>query len=112
MITEADTCRKYVLPKLIQADGMTNGTRRERADQLRREQKAFFNRYGPKAREILDELLEKYADHGTAQFAIPDVLKVPPISEHGNVIEIAAHFGGPEKRREAVNELQTLLYAA
>ena len=91
---------------------MTNGTRHERADQVRREQKVFFNKYGPKGRKILDELLEKYADHGTAQFAIPDVLRVPPISEHGNVIEIAAHFGGPEKLREAVNELQTLLYAA
>ena len=87
-------------------------TRRERADQLRTEQKAFFNRYGPQAKEILDELLEKYAEHGTAQFVIPDVLKLPPISEHGNVVEIAAHFGGPEKLREAVNELQTLLYAA
>jgi len=51
-------------------------------------------------------------EHGTAQFAIPDVLKVPPISERGNVIEIAQFFGGPEKLKEAVNELQTLLYAA
>jgi type I restriction enzyme R subunit len=40
------------------------------------------------------------------------VLKVPPISEHGNVIEIANFFGGPEKLKEAVNQLQTLLYAA
>ena len=79
---------------------------------MRREQTDFFTKYGPKARDILNELLEKYAEHGTAQFVIPDVLKVPPISEHGNVIEIAAHFGGPEKLREAVNELQTLLYAA
>lgn len=29
----------------------------------------------------------------------------------GNVIEIANYFGGAEKLREAVNELQTLLYA-
>ena len=79
---------------------------------MRKEQKDFFTKYGPKAREILDELLEKYAEHGTAQFVIPDVLKLPPISEHGNVIEIAAHFGGPERLREAVNELQNLLYAA
>jgi type I restriction enzyme R subunit len=43
---------------------------------------------------------------------IPDVLKVPPISEHGNVIEIAKMFGGPEKLKQAVDELQALLYAA
>jgi len=40
------------------------------------------------------------------------VLKVPPISERGNVIEIAKLFGGPEKLREAVAKLQALLYAA
>jgi type I restriction enzyme R subunit len=43
---------------------------------------------------------------------IPDVLKVPPISERGNVIEIAELFGGPERLREAVSQLQALLYAA
>ncbi len=45
------------------------------------------------------------------KFVLPDILKVPPISERGNVIEIAGYFGGAEKLREAVNELQTLLYA-
>ena len=87
-------------------------SRRERADKLRKEEKNFFDKYTPQARAVLNDLLEKYAEHGTAQFAIPDVLKVPPISEHGNVIEIADFFGGPEKLKEAVNELQTLLYAA
>lgn len=87
-------------------------TRRERADRLRRDQKDFFDRYGPEAKAILHELLEIYADHGPAQFAIPEVLKVPPISTHGNIIEIAAFFGGPDPLREAVQELQTLLYAA
>ncbi len=87
-------------------------TRRERADRLRKYKKDFFDQYGPEARTILNELLDKYADYSTAQFIIPDVLKVPPISEHGNVIEIANLFGGPEKLKEAVNQLQTLLYAA
>ena len=87
-------------------------TRRERADRLRKEKKGFFDQYGPQAKEILAELLEKYAEYGTAQFVIPDVLKVPPISEHGNVIEIAEFFGGTERLRAAVNQLQTLLYAA
>ncbi len=87
-------------------------TRRERAERVRREKHHFFDRYGPEARRILDELLEKYADHGTAQFVIPDVLEVPPISERGNVIEIAKFFGGATELRAAVNELQNLLYAA
>jgi len=87
-------------------------TRRERAQRLREERKDFFEQYSGEARAILDELLEKYAEHGTAQFVLPDALKVPPISERGNVIEIAMMFGGGERLREAVNQLQTLLYAA
>lgn len=85
-------------------------TRRERAEMLRRDRADFFDQYGPEARAILGELLDKYAEHGTAQFVIPDVLKVPPISERGNVIEIARLFGGGEALRQAVHQLQTLLY--
>jgi type I restriction enzyme R subunit len=88
------------------------GTRRERADRVKKDEKSFFEKYGLEARAILADLLEKYAEHGTAQFVIPDVLKVPPISERGNVIEIAKLFGGPEKLRDAVAQLQALLYAA
>jgi type I restriction enzyme R subunit len=87
-------------------------TRRERAERFKREQRDFFDQYGPQARAILHELLEKYAEHGMAQLKIPDVLKVPPISEYGNVSEIIRFFGGPEQLRTAVNELQILLYAA
>ncbi len=85
-------------------------TRRERAQTLRRNRTDFFDQYGPEARAILGELLDKYAEHGTAQFVIPDILKVPPISERGNVIEIARHFGGGEALRQAVYQLQALLY--
>lgn len=87
-------------------------TRRERAERLRREQKDFFDRFTPVAKEILGELLDKYTEYGTAQFVISEVVKLPPISKHGNIGEIAAAFGGPEKLREAVARLQALLYAA
>lgn len=86
-------------------------TRRERTERLKHDRKDFFDHFSPEARAILEELLEKYAQHGTAQFVVPDILKVPPISERGNVIEIAGYFGGAEKLREAVDQLQTLLYA-
>lgn len=87
-------------------------TRSERASRLRKEQRAFFDRFSGAAREIIEELLDKYATHGTAQLVLPDVLQVPPISKHGNVTEISRLFGGTEKLRAAVAELQTLLYAA
>jgi len=85
-------------------------TRRERAQRLKSERKDFFDRYSPEARAILDELLEKYAEHGDAQFLLPDVLRVPPISTHGQPAEIIKLFGGPDQLRQAVNDLQGLLY--
>jgi type I restriction enzyme R subunit len=87
-------------------------TRRERADRLASGHEDFFDMYGPEARQILRELVEKYAEHGLEQLKLPDVLKVPPISDHGNPSEIARAFGGPEELRRAIDELQTLLYAA
>jgi type I restriction enzyme R subunit len=87
-------------------------TRRERAQRLRAERKDLFEKYGPEARQILDELLEKYAEHGDAQFKLPDALHIPPINEHGNPAEIIQLFGGVEELRHAVNELQSQLYVA
>jgi type I restriction enzyme R subunit len=87
-------------------------TRRQRADRVKKEQAAFFEEYGQEAREILGDLLEKYAADGELQFTLPDVLKVPPISQHGNVHEIIDKFGGADALRKAVEQLQTLLYAA
>ena len=76
------------------------------------QQTAFFNHFAPEAREILNDLLEKYATDGELQFTLPDVLKVPPISQRGNVPEIAQRFGGFEQLGTAVNQLQAVLYAA
>jgi type I restriction enzyme R subunit len=87
-------------------------TRRQRADRMKKQQAAFFGYFTPEAREILSDLLEKYASDGELQFTLPDVLKVRPISKHGNVNEIIGKFGGAEKLRNAVNQLQSLLYAA
>lgn len=87
-------------------------TRRERADRLLKDRKDLFDEYGPSARAILEELLEKYAKHGLAQFRVPDVLKLPPIVDFGNVREIADLFGGVEELRRAIGNLQEQLYAA
>jgi type I restriction enzyme R subunit len=65
-------------------------------------------------------LLETKAAGGGLRFAavrkyLPDVPRprgIPPISHHGNVAEIIGKFGGPDQLRNAVNQLQSLLYAA
>ena len=60
---------------------------------------------------MLRTLLDKYSQHGPDELKIPDALNVPPISEHGNVTEIATSFGNASQLRNAVEELQKLIYA-
>ena len=85
-------------------------TRRERAENIRKGKKDFFEQYAPTARDILNAILDKYIEYGTEQFKIPDILKVSPIDKHGNVMEITKNFGNAENMRRAVNKLQQLLY--
>ncbi len=84
-------------------------TRRQRADRTKKTQVAFFNFFAPESREILNDLLEKYAADGELQFTLPDALKVRPISDHGKVNEIINKFGGSDQLRNAVNQLQLFL---
>jgi len=85
-------------------------TRFERADRLRNDEKEFFAGFGPEARQILSEILDKYVEFGTAQLDDANVLKIKPISNFGNVLEISKFFGGPDNLRGSLSELQNLLY--
>jgi type I restriction enzyme R subunit len=86
-------------------------TRRERAEKLRQKKANFFNTFTPAAREILDTLLEKYADYGIGEFdQLPRVLQVSPFDRYGSTYEIYQLFGGAEKMLQAVDELQKFLY--
>ena len=85
-------------------------TRQERAEYLRKNNPDFFDQYGEDARKILSALLDKYTEFGSRQLEIPDALQVPPLSELGNVMEIAGLFGGAAKMKQAVDQMQTLLY--
>ena len=86
-------------------------TRRERAEKLRQKKANFFNTFTPVAREILNELLDKYADYGIGEFdQLPRVLQVSPFDQYGSTYEIYQLFGGAEKLLQAVDELQKYLY--
>ena len=87
-------------------------TRKERAERLRKNKQDFFDKFGPDAKMILLDLLAKYEEFGLTQIEIPEALKVPPISERGNVGEIIGFFGGAEQLKDAVVQLQAMLYAA
>jgi len=85
-------------------------TRQQRVDRLRTEKKDFFGRYSPEGRAILNELLNKYVEYGSSQLELPGVLKIPPISNYGNIPEIAQLFGGLDKLQNSIHQLQILLY--
>jgi Type I site-specific restriction-modification system, R (restriction) subunit and related helicases len=86
-------------------------SRRERAENVRKNQSEFFTQYGEVANDILNEILDKYIEYGYAQLNDMNILKVPPISNHGNVIEIAENFGGVGELRDALSNLQNMIYA-
>ena len=86
-------------------------TRRERAEKLRQKKANFFNTFTPAAREILNDLLGKYADYGIGEFdQLPRVLQVSPFDQYGSTHEIYQLFGGAEKLLQAVDEMQKFLY--
>ena len=43
-----------------------------------RDKKDFFDRFGDEARQILNEMLDKYIEFGTVQLTDTNILKVPP----------------------------------
>jgi hypothetical protein len=55
---------------------------------------------------------ESQTHDGELRLTMTDVLKVSPISQHGNVAEIVGKLGGAEELKEAVSQLQSLLYVA
>lgn len=85
-------------------------TRKERADLLQKNKPDFFSLYSEKAQHVLQMILEKYVDFGLNQIR-PDIISAEPIRREGNEIEIVNAFGGIDKYKQAIEQLQTLLYA-
>lgn len=83
-------------------------TRRERADNVIK--RDYFSRYGSDAREVMDALLEKYADEGVEAIEDVSILRVQPFSNLGTPVELLQKFGGREAFMDAVKELEIQLY--
>ncbi len=86
-------------------------TRKQRAELLKKNKPDYFAQYSETAREILNIILDKYIQFGLKQIDT-EILKTPPISDKGNILEIADAFGGVDNLKKALEELQQLLYAA
>ena len=85
-------------------------TRKERAENVKK--KNYFAKYENKAREVINALLDKYADQGIT--AIDDIgdLSIPPFTQFGTPIQIVNEiFGGRGKYLAVINKIQQALYA-
>jgi len=87
-------------------------SRRQRANALKSKRANFFNTFTPAARQVLEIILDKYADYGFKELQDWNVLlSISPLKEQGTSIEIAARFGGALEMKQAVEKMQALLYA-
>lgn len=84
-------------------------TRRERAEQVKK--RNYFSKYGEQARQVLEKLLEKYADTGIEHIEDIKILTVTPFSDLGTAVELISAFGGKAAYIKAVQELEHALYA-
>ncbi|MGH3873343.1 MAG: EcoAI/FtnUII family type I restriction enzme subunit R [Pseudonocardiaceae bacterium] len=84
-------------------------SRAERALRVQREHQQFLESFGPKARLVLDALLDKFTEHGADELSAR-ALRVPPFTEMGNVIELGGLFGGRDALHEAIDGLGRHLF--
>ena len=83
-------------------------SRRQRAENVRKQD--YFQQYSEPARQVLDGLLEKYADTGIEPIEDRKVLTMDPLSRLGTATELIQSFGGKSGYDQAVRELEDALY--
>ena len=91
------------------AYGKKPKTRSERAKKVK--QDSYWDKYGKQAREVINALLEKYADEGIENLEDTEVLRVKPISQFGRPLEIMKMFGGRGGYHRMIREVERKLYA-
>lgn len=84
-------------------------TRRERAEQVKK--RNYFAKYGEQARQVLEALVEKYADTGVENIEDIKILTLDPFKNMGSASELVSAFGGKQGYLTALQELEQHLYA-
>jgi len=83
-------------------------TRKERANNVKK--RNYFGKYEGKAREVLEALLDKYAENGILDFERADILEIPPFNQIGKPTKIIKLFGGQDGFEKAIRELEEQIY--
>ncbi len=85
-------------------------TRPERARKAK--QAKIFDKYQGLAREVIDALLDKYAEFGPRELENIRALNVEPFLSMGGLAKIGKAFGGRDNLAKALVEVQREIYAA
>ncbi|WGO92798.1 DEAD/DEAH box helicase family protein [Pseudomonas viciae] len=85
-------------------------SRKERAEQVKK--RNYFGKYSGAARQVLEALLEKYADTGVEHIEDIKILQLDPFSQIGAPVELVKAFGGKAGYAKALHELEDELYAS
>ncbi|PPU12909.1 EcoAI/FtnUII family type I restriction enzme subunit R [Xanthomonas arboricola] len=85
-------------------------SRRERAEGVRK--RNYFARYQGKARQVLEGLLDKYADTGVEHIEDIRILQLDPFRTLGAPVELVAAFGGKTNYQRAILDLESQLYSS
>ena len=85
-------------------------TRKERANHVKK--KDFFSKYGDKAREVLEALLERYINYNITEIEDLKILDNDPFRKFGSKKAIVNLFGSKDGYLLAVKELEDLIYEA
>ncbi|WP_422473304.1 EcoAI/FtnUII family type I restriction enzme subunit R [Endozoicomonas sp. ALB032] len=83
-------------------------TRRERANNVKK--RNYFSQYEGVARQVLETLLDKYADVGIEPVEDMTILTDQAFSQIGAPIELVRAFGGKSQYQKAFKELEEQLY--
>lgn len=83
-------------------------TRKERANNVKK--RNYFGKYEGKAREVLEALLDKYAENGILDFEKANILEIPPFNSIGKPTKIIKLFGGKVAFEQAIRELEYQIY--
>lgn len=83
-------------------------SRKERAENVKK--RNYFAKYQGAARQVLEALLEKYADEGPALIEDIKILQLDPFSRIGAPMELVNAFGSKAAYTQAVSDLEKQIY--
>ena len=85
-------------------------TRDERAEAFLNYEQRFLENCTPEAREVILALLDNYRLAGVDEIVNPEVFRLSPFREMGQVSGVVQRFGTIKNLRQAIKEVQQRLY--